>query len=345
MSSRVVSFIAVVIGCALLAIGYARWAAVRNRASDAEPLVTDPTALSAALSEPHLLFRSTTPGRGYGRLSVEPLSNPGRGRQASQLSCERLDMAAGTGVCLSANRDVFTTYSAVVFDRAFAPRHTLKLTGIPSRVRLSPNGRLAGITVFETGHSYAQAGFSTRTTIIETATGATLADLESFSVSHDRRPFRHEDFNFWGITFAADSNRFFATLSSAGVLYLVQGDVAARTAVVIDRDVECPSLSPDNQRIAYKKRQRAGMQLTWRVALLDLGTRQHRVLEAETRHVDDQMAWLGNDRILYAIPSDTRPGSSTIVVLPIDGGPPRDLVADAYSPAAVLQPVEVNSIR
>ena len=47
----------------------------------------------------------------------------------------------------------------------------IPLTGPPIRARVSPDGRRAALTVFETGHSYADASFSTRTIVVETASG------------------------------------------------------------------------------------------------------------------------------------------------------------------------------
>lgn len=34
----------------------------------------------------------------------------------------------------------------------------------------------------------------------------------------------------------------------------MRGDVTARTLTTVHRNVECPSLSPDGTRVAYKKR-------------------------------------------------------------------------------------------
>ena len=65
---------------------------------------------------------------------------------------------------------------------------------------------------------------------------------------------RCADFNFWGVTFAADSDTFYATLSSGGVNYLIVGRVTTRRVQVVRADVECPSLSPDGTHIAYKHR-------------------------------------------------------------------------------------------
>jgi hypothetical protein len=223
-----------------------------------------------------------------------------------------------------------------MFDAQFQRGRSFELDGIPSRVRVSSSGRLAAITVFLTGHSYAALNFSTRTTIINPDSGEILADLDQFSVSRNGEPFRSPDFNFWGVTFARDENRFYATLWSKGQSYLVECDLAKRSARVIHDGVECPSLSPDNTRIAFKKRiteQRVG----WRIYVLDLKALTETPL-GETRSVDDQVEWLDNEQILYAL-SESERGSSPstdIWALPAHlAGVPRLLLKGGFSPAVV----------
>ena len=43
-------------------------------------------------------------------------------------------------------------------------------------------------------------------------------------------------------------------MATGGKTYLIEGSVAERTARVLHENVECPSLSPDGTRIAYKSR-------------------------------------------------------------------------------------------
>ena len=133
--------------------------------------------LTAIASSPHLLFRHTAVDPNYGRLSVAPLETGGPdGRAAGALTCERVSYAAGRGICLTAERGLFTTYKAVFFDRALNATRTIKLEGSPSRTRISPDGRVGAITVFAFGsaHTYKGSSFSTRTTILDMATGDEL---------------------------------------------------------------------------------------------------------------------------------------------------------------------------
>jgi dipeptidyl aminopeptidase/acylaminoacyl peptidase len=185
--------------------------------------------------------------------------------------------------------------------------------------------------VFEKGHSYAEEGFSTRSTLIDARSGAVLADLEDFVVLRDGARFKSVDFNFWGITFARDGNRFFATLATGGVNYLIEGDVDSKQAHIVHRDVECPSLSPDNTRIAYKYKR---PDRTWQLHILEVGTWRDTALNQELRSIDDQVEWLDDGHVMY---HDFDPASSgmAIWVLSTDGvTPPHVLVPFAYSPAA-----------
>src|SRR5262249_15901871 len=192
-----------------------------------------------------------------------------------------------------------------VFDAQFHQLQRFALSGEPSRVRVSPDGRLAAATVFESGHSYAEHGFSTKTTLYDLTGGTSLGDLEQFESRRNGEAFHAVDFNFWGVTFARDGNAFYATLDTSGVSYLVKGDARARTLDVLHPNVECPSLSPDNSRIAFKKRVGARSLGWWQIAVLNLNTMAETILNNETRSVDDQVEWLDDDRVVYHLANGT----------------------------------------
>jgi WD40 repeat protein len=157
--------------------------------------------------------------------------------------------------------------------------------------------------------------------------------MESFSISKSGQPFTAKDFNFWGVTFASDNDRFYSTLSSNRTHYLIRGSVKARTAQVIYENVECPSLSPDGTRVAYKKRL-PGNRVIWQLQVLDLETLTETAL-SERRSVDDQLEWLDDARLLYSLPHSAEPGPSTDVwVTPANGkGDARLFLGYAYSPS------------
>jgi hypothetical protein len=248
------------------------------------------------------------------------------------LRCERVHFRGGAGICLAANRGVITTYQAHVLDAGLRVRASLPLVGTPSRARVSPDGRRASTTVFVSGDSYTASGFSTRTTIIDLDAASPIADLETFTIWRDGARFSAVDFNFWGVTFAGDSNRFYATLASGGTIYLIEGDVNARRARVVTTGIECPSLSPDGTRIAFKKKMSASR---WNLAVLDLATMRQWTL-ADTRNVDDQAEWLDDDTVAYALPAEDTAGGADIWAARVSGAsPPRLLVQHGVSPTVV----------
>jgi Tol biopolymer transport system component len=291
----------------------------------------------ALLSAPHIVFRDTERGAGYGRVGIVPLAHPNARPALTGLTCDRVYVAGGRGLCLRAGRGVITTYKGVIFDAAtFREERTFSLPGNPSRARVSADGRLVAYTVFVSGDGYNQIGFSTRTFIRDAASGRELAQLERFTTRRDGRVIHAANFNFWGVTFARDDNRFYATLGSGDKTYLVQGDLAHREMKVLREGVECPSLSPDGTRIAFKQRAGGGVgPVHWRVAVLDLATLRARTL-AETRNVDDQVEWLDDDNIVYGLPeSQSSPVMDVWQVAAAGGGKPRRLVTGAWSPVIV----------
>jgi hypothetical protein len=288
-------------------------------------------------ASPHLLFRHTGIDVAYDHLSVVPIANPDAPRGTMALQCERVSFAAGRGICLQADRGVLTTYGAVLFDARFQPVASLKLDGSPSRTRISPDGRIGAITVFVTGeaHGYASVAFSTKTTLVEMATGNVLGDLEQFQSIRDGQGFSAKDFNFWGVTFARDSNAFYATLMTNEKKYLVRGDVALRTLTVLYEGVECPSLSPDNRLIAFKKKVGPGLS-PWRFYVLDLATMTEQPIAAETRSVDDQLEWFDDSHVLYSTPRSSQSAIRDIWIAPIAGNEPaRAFLGQAESPVVV----------
>ena len=304
-----------------------------RRAAPAIPVVDGATISTG----PHLLFRHAAIDANYNHLSLAPLDAPNARRAVTPLECERVAFAGGRGICLQASRGILTTFGAVVFDNAFRPLHALTLDGSPSRTRISPDGRLGAITVFVTGreHGYSSGTFSTKTTILDLTTGAVLGDLEQFAATRGGQPFKAADFNFWGVTFADDSNSFFASLQTAKQTYLVRGDVRARTLMVMHDNVECPALSPDNRRVAYKKRVGSGL-APWRFYVLELETMIERPITAETRSIDDQLEWLDDAHVLYGAHRSSQSAMMDVWVAPIGPGEAaRPFMADAESPVVV----------
>lgn len=242
------------------------------------------------------------------------------------LSCARVYFADDRGLCL-ATAESGVAYEATIVDSSLRPLRRLDLAGLPSRARISSDGRYGAMTVFVNGHAYASSGgFSTVTTIVDMRSGGLLGNLEDFQVIRDGQPLEAVDFNFWGVTFAADPSRFYATLYTGEHYYLVEGNVGRRTMRVLRDGVECPSLSPDGTRIAFKSR--IGDENRWRLKVLDLATlADHPV--AERHSIDDQPEWLDNRALVYSDGLDVYTTSA-------DGtGTPRRVLRNASSPVSL----------
>ncbi len=322
---------AILAATAALAVGLYIW--VTSRFMPAKPDMTAPYAVEFATTIPDgplVLFRNLTAGDLFGRLAYVQGQGEQRPRSIAPLSCERVHYAGGTGVCMVSDESRLPTgYEAYVFNRAFEPGPAISLSGPPIRARVSPDGRRAALTVFERGHSYADADFSTRTIIVDTSSSRTLSDLEDFVIENAGSPFKAVDFNFWGVTFGHDGDRFFATLKTAGHQYLIEGSVDARRAKVVHDDVECPSLSPDERAVVFKKPR--GQGTGWRLHVLDLASGTEHPLNQIRPSVDDQVDWYDNSHVVY---HDAAPEGTGVWVLSTDGvTPPRLLIPNAYSPA------------
>jgi Tol biopolymer transport system component len=285
-----------------------------------------------------IFYRYNAVDSHYGHVAYVDGKHPADPTFIDKFSCETIYVAADSGICLKAKRGVVTTYTGVLFDaNTLETRAQLPLPGVPSRNRISRDGKVAAYTVFVTGHGYTALDFSTQTLILDAHTGQIIGDLEAFAVTRDDKPFKESDFNFWGVTFTPDGKNFYATLSSGGAHYLVRGDIDKRTATVIHTNVECPSLSPDGKRVAYKKRFIIDQRIVWELHVLDLATGKETPL-ADKRSIDDQLEWLDTDNVLYSVPAtenDTNASTSVWIAAADGKTKPRLFLPNAYSPSAV----------
>jgi hypothetical protein len=344
-NSRARIFLTLCVACVCLLAAYFFWiahpSAPASKIASADSITKDLeafNAIGAADRSPRFIFfRYTGVDDNYGKLAVVDVDHRNQLRFVEGFSCEAVHFTGGHGICLTADRGVFTTYAAQLFDTKLKPLFTIPLNGGPSRSRVSRDGAIAACTVFVSGHGYDSVDFSTQTLLFETATGNLRGSLEDFSVTRDGQPFRAADFNFWGVTFTPDSRHFYCTLSSNRAHYLVEGDIAGRTAKVVHDNAECPSVSPDGTRVAYKKRFIIEDRLVWQLHVLDLATMKETAL-AEKRSVDDQIEWLDNAHVLYAVSDNPEGSSATTNVWKGDADgktAPEMFIAKAYSPAVV----------
>ncbi len=293
--------------------------------------------LAAIRSAPHVYVRSVRPGE-FGHVVVAALDAPDDRRVVTNLVCDRLDFGRQRGICLLASGDtVGPAARAMIVDLDFNVLASIPLAGTPIRTRLSPDEQVAAATVFVTGERY-DADFTTRTTLIDVPSLTPVADLEQFEAQRDGRPFKRIDFNYWGVTFASNSNRFFVTLGYTGTRFLVEGDAAARQLRVMRDNVECPSLSPDERLVAFKSRVPESSE--WRLHVLDPSGGAEWAVAGETRNIDDQVEWLDSGHVLYQVLADRGMPEDALNVWksPVAQGlsqPPVRFIRAASSPSVV----------
>ena len=143
----------------------------------------------------------------------------------------------------------------------------------------------------------------------------------------DGRRITAIDVNFWGVTFARDSDVFYATLATGGKTYLIKGlrQPAARARHPRERRVPVAVAGRHAHRI--QETHRLGKQP---VAADRARPRTMRETPlAETRSVDDQAEWLDDDTVLYGI-------GGSVWRVPADGsGTAQRFIPGADSPAVI----------
>lgn len=283
-----------------------------------------------------VLFRNTAAGQGYGMAATVSSAHPAGPRTIGGASCDRVYSAGSSVVCLSTNRGLVTNFEASVYGPDWQRLERWALRGVPSRTRVSGDGALVATTVFVSGHSYAGTGFSTETVIKSLDGTTTNANLENFALLVNGQQVTSADRNIWGVTFVpGQPDAFYATAASSGRHWLVRGSIADRTLTAVHDGVECPSISPDGTRIAFKKDVGTGITPYWKAVVLDLANGKETVL-GESRNVDDQLEWLNNSFVLYGLPREGEAGDSDIWRLSADdGGKPELYIEHAWSPSVV----------
>lgn len=282
--------------------------------------------------EPYIAFRRTGVDQWYGTVAAVPRDEPATAPSPTDLACERVHMSANGGICLKVDPTIASNSQVQLLGPDMAVQHRLSTPGIPSRARVSADGRLASTTTFVYGHSYAATDLSTQTEIFDMASGTSLGNLEDWTITYRGQRVEAADLNIWGVTFAPDSNRFYATARTGGAIHLAEGDVPGRTLVMLEAAAECPSLSPSGELLAYKHATAPGV---WQVRVRTLADGSE-VVVGEQRSVDDQVEWLGDGQIVYGLARTDGSTVTDVWVAEADGsGTSQKLIEAAWSPAVV----------
>ena len=152
--TRVRVFVLVALAC-LVASG----AAIASAVIGARPAKTSEGvrgALAAARAEdrPAVVFRSLAKST-RDQIGIAPADAADGVAQLSALRCERVHFDAGAGLCVARGGGFAAGYRARIFGPDFGTVHDCP-GRLPSRARVSPDGRYGAATVFVTGDSYAR---------------------------------------------------------------------------------------------------------------------------------------------------------------------------------------------
>ena len=197
------------------------------------------------------------------------------------------------------------------------------------------------MTVFVTGDSYLESptAFSTRTTIVDMASGKQIGQLEQFKVTKDGKPFDAVDFNFWGVTFdPRDSEPLLRDPGHRRPPLPGRRQHRASESMTVLRDgVECPSLSPDGKQIAYKSR--IGNESRWRLRVLDVATLEdHAGRRGALDRRPGRVARRRHARLL-------RRDATSTPCRPTAAAPPRCLSATRLRPVRLIDPGKYWPVR
>lgn len=276
---------------------------------------------------PFLIFRTLAPPAAHGRLAVLLLDSPGAVRRPLALSCARVHYAGGRGLCVVQAPDGQPArYAVHTFDRTMTLGPRVDVPGVPTRVRVSPDGRRGAITTYAEEESPAGERLATGALIVDMSTGQVLGDVRQFRIDTRATPELDGPIDVGSVAFEADGDRFFAAVSAASGHYLCAGSVDERRLTGILAGVANEALSPGGRQLAVKMLRDGGF---WQLAVIDLRTWEQRELKQGERSVDDQVEWFDEEHVMY---HDAYNEGTALWILPADGvGKPRVLVEQAYS--------------
>ena len=333
--ARVLTFVAVVVALVVVVGVYVVDQTREVRAERAAEPDAAQTPVASVEDGPRIVFRHTGVDREYGVVALVPLDDPDGPRAFTGVACDRVAAGPDGASCLVTDRGIATSFEVQELDADWQEVRSGPLPGIPSRTRLSPDGTRVATTVFVSGHSYMSTGFSTATEVHTFGGGERWGNLEDFDLVLDGRPANPVDRNVWGVTFV-DDETFYATVGAGDRTWLVEGDLTDRVLRSVAEDAECPALSPDGSRVAFKVDVDPGRPTAWQLAVLDLATDSRTVLARGPRGVDDQVEWLDDDTLMYGMPRADEPGVTDTWSIRVGAdAEPRLLIEKAWSATVV----------
>ncbi|QAU34481.1 hypothetical protein [Janthinobacterium sp. 17J80-10] len=243
----------------------------------------------------------------------DPISKKILERRPTTLACERVHLARQSIFCLGTPQQgsvgAGLTYAVTDFRLETVFSGKMPMGMAVSRARVSPDATHAGSTVFIAGHAYGAASFATQALVIDLRQRRlSMPPLENWNIFQNNVQISSKDMNLWGVSFdPRNPDLFYVTAAIKEKPYLARGSISARRIDLLRPDIECPSVSPDGSKLAFKKRQgKTG----WAPAVLDLASGRETVFQ-ESRSIDDQIEWLDNHTLVYELNSPRMMGVKT----------------------------------
>lgn len=287
-----------------------------------------------SLARGEVLVVHRVPGDDYGRLAIRHVDGT---RTLLDRTCMRVHIATEHGVCLAEKGGVVASFTTTFFhaDNLNADVKSYA-SALPSRARISPDGKYSAITAFVTGSSYVDIGAETATivTIDEIDSNRLLRGATQFTIDSDEARFNNLNPQYWGMTFAADEDEIYITGFFGDMPEVMHGTLSTMTIEPTSWVGSCPSLSPDGKMLVFKEMTADNR---FELVVVDRETNTKHKL-GETRSVDDQVEWLDNDTILYALhPEDgdtaVQPEFDIWMLDIAEGSEPELFLPNADSPA------------
>ena len=150
------------------------------------------------------------------------------------------------------------------------------------------------------------SGLSTATQVHEVGGGHDRGDLEDFTLTLDGNQVSPDDRNIWGVTFLDERPSTRRWLPRKDLAR--PGKPADRTLTSLTDDAECPSVSPDGARVAFKVDVDEGSASVWEIADLDLATMERSA--SAGRPAGSTTRWSGSTTTASSTgsPAPTSPG-------------------------------------
>lgn len=259
------------------------------------------TWTSSLLTAGDVVFVDRTPGESWEHVGIR---HADRTRTILDKECERLHVAAAIGLCLgpAANGDDHA-YRADVISLANAQLDVVRAdSGVsPSRARVSSDGGWASATMIrqqgDDEDEYAELGsLQTIVTIVNLGAG------NSTRINRFDHPPTNGPTTWWGVTFGPDNDQIWVTGADDDGPQIYTGSLAERTLTPTRIGASCPSISPDGKTLVVRMAE-GGVEGATDLVAIDQQTGEQWRLN-EDREVVDQVEWLDNDTILYALPAD-----------------------------------------